>query len=35
MSTYTGAVENLCKCLFFVGVRVKNRRIFAKSVWQF
>ena len=24
MSTYAGAVENLCKCLFFVGVRVKT-----------
>ena len=32
MSTYTGAVENLCKCLFFVGVRVENIEIFAKSV---
>ena len=32
MSTYAGAVENLCKCLFFVGVRVKNRGNFAKSV---
>ena len=35
MSTYTGAVENLCKCLFFVGVRAGNRGNFAKSVWQF
>ena len=32
MSTYTGAVENLRKYLFFVGVRVENRGIFAKSV---
>ena len=31
MSTYAGAVENLCKCLFFVGVRVKNRGSFVKS----
>ena len=27
MSTYAGAVENLCKCLFFVGVRVKKQGV--------
>ena len=32
MSAYTGAVENLCKCLFFVGVRAENIEVFAKSV---
>ena len=32
MSTYAGGVENLCKCLFLLVVRVENVADFAKSV---